>query len=446
MELGLVLVVSTILLAGTFSKIVDAVDQLNADSTSDYLKEFQGSVNRYIEDNAQALKSGNAVSGFAVPLQPTVAQLKATNNYLDASFGNTSALGLSFAVQLAKQGTCPGGTDCVITGTIYSTTGYKDVGGQVRTDVLAKAFNGLGPDGAMSYAEAPTLLRFPGPSGTTIANPAGNVAGVLAIRVGNGSGLTGMLSPYYRLDGTKKLTGAMDANQNDIGGVRNLNVTGTTSVTDVLVSGDTRLLAVATPDASCTADGSIRRNSSGTGVVICAGNKWWTVGSGVDAIGEGVACSAPGKIGSNTTGASFICNGSVWSTVNTTATLNSACAPDGRLAMTLTKEQLVCKNGTYVKLLNLLNKSIEMSRVLVTDGTTVNKPACDAGGTQAYSFQVTQTVVDVSVTPPRQAMYVAAVDNGTSWTVKIKVKDNTGAEFTANNYSVSAVMKLECAY
>jgi hypothetical protein len=114
--------------------------------------------------------------------------------------------------------------------------------------------------------------------------------------------------------------------------------------------------------------------------------------------------------------------------------------------MTIAKEQLVCKNGTYVKLLSLLNKRVEVSRVLVTDGSTVPKPSCDAGGTEAYSFQLTQTVVDVSVTPPRQAMYVAAFDNGTSWTVKIKVKDSTGAEFTANNYSVSAVMKVECGY
>jgi hypothetical protein len=76
----------------------------------------------------------------------------------------------------------------------------------------------------------------------------------------------------------------------------------------------------------------------------------------------------------------------------------------------------------------------------------VAKPACETGGTGSYSFHLTQTVVDVSVTPPRQAMYIAATDNGPSWGVRIKVKDNTGGEVTANNYSVSAVMKLECAY
>ncbi|UTY55857.1 type II secretion system protein [Massilia sp. erpn] len=439
MELGLVLVISTILLAGTFSKIIDAVDQLNAESTGDYLKEFQGGLNRYIEDNVQALKNGDAVTGFTVPLQPTLTQLKTTGNYLDASFGNTSALGLSFVVQLNKQGSCPGGTDCVITGTIYSTSGYKDLSGQARIDVLAKAFSGLGPDGAMSYADAPAQLRFQG--GQTLANPAGNIAGVLAIRVGNGSGLTGLLNPYYRLDGSKKLNGAMDANNNDIKNV------GSLQATNVNVNAALGMLgAGAAPGAACGADPIVRKTASGNAMVICSGGIWQLIGSVVTGIGEGVACSSPGQLGSNATGVSFVCNGAVWSSVNTSAALNGACAPDGRLATTVTKEQLVCKNGSYVKLMNLLNKSVEVSRQLVTDGTTVNKPACDAGGTAAYSFQLTQTVVDVSVTPPRQAMYVAATDVGPSWTIKIKVKDNTGAEVSANTYSVSAVMKVECAY
>jgi hypothetical protein len=444
MELGLVLVISTILLAGTFSKIVDAVDQLNADSTAQYLKEFQGGVNRYIEENSLALKSGNAIAGFTVPLQPSVAQLKATGNYLDASFGNIAALGLPFAVQLATHGACPGGADCVITGNIYSTAGYKDASGQVRTDVLAKAFTTIGPDGAMSYSEAPSLLRYQG--GQTVANPAGNTAGVLAIRVGNGSGLSALLSPYYRLDGSKKLTGAMDANNNNVNNVGILQAA-TVSAQTVNVSGALGMMgAGATPGGACGSDPIVRKTTSGNAMVICSGGTWQQIGSVVSGIGEGVGCSSPGQLGSNATGVSFICNGSTWSTVNTTATLNSACAPDGRLAMTVNKEQLVCKNGSYVKLMNLLNKSVEVSRVLVTDGSTVNKPACDAGGTAAYSFQLTQTVVDVSVTPPRQAMYVAAGDNGATWGVKIKVKDNTGTEFTANNYSVSAVMKVECAY
>lgn len=447
-ELGLVLVVSTILLAGQFSRIVEAVDHANADSTALYLREVQGAVNRYIEENAQALKVGNAVTGFVDPTKPTITELKnSTSHYLDARVATTTALGLQFNVSLARDPSCftdATSAACVISGSAYSTTGYKEQSGQVRTDVLANALADLGQDGAMAYAETPSLLTFPG--GTTMANPAGNVAGVLAIRVGNGSGLTSLLSPYYRLDGSKPLTGNMNAANYDINGVKNLTATGQATLSTLEVTGNTILDLASAPGTACATNNSIQRNTSGTGLVVCSSGTWQQVGNVVPGIGEGVACASPGQLGSNSTGISFICNGSVWSSVNTTAALNSACAPDGKLAMAVDRVQLVCKNGTYVKLLNLLNKNIEVSRVLVTDGSTVNKPGCDAGGTAAYSFQLTQTVVDVAVTPPRQAMYVAAVDGGTTWSVKIKVKDNTGAEFTANSYSISAVMKLECSY
>lgn len=444
MELGLVLVISTVLLAGTFSKIVAAVDDLNAASTAEYLKEFQGSVNRYIEENSQALKSGNVITGFSVPLQPSIAQLKATGNYLDTSFSSMSALGLSFAVKLATQGACPGGPDCVITGTVYSTVGYKDASGQVHIDVLAKAYSMLGPDGAMSYPEAPSLLRYQG--GQTVTNPAGNISGALAIRVGNGSGLSSLLSPYYRLDGSKKLTGAMDANNNDVNNIRSLQAE-TINAKTVNVSGALGMMgAGATPGEACGTEPIVRKTTAGTAMAICSGGTWQQIGSVVSGIGEGVTCSSLGQLGSNAAGVSYICNGSIWSSLNNSASLNSSCAPDGRLAVTVSKEQLICKKGSYVRLMNLLNKSVEISRVLVTDGAVVSKPSCEAGGIAAYSFHITQTVVDVSVTPPRQAMFINTTDNGNSWSIKIKVKDHTSTEFSANSYSVSAVMKLECSY
>jgi type II secretory pathway pseudopilin PulG len=447
-ELGLVLIVSTILLAGQFSRIVEAIDTSNANSTALYLNEVQGAVNRYIEENLQALKIGNSVVGFAYPTRPSITELKSSPaHYLDARVAATTALGLQFNVALTQDPACAGdptNVGCVIAGVVYSTSGYREQGGQIRTDVLASALTTLGQDGAMSYAEAPGLLRFQG--GATMANPAGNTAGVLAIRVGNGSGLTGLLNPYYRLDGTKPLSGNMNAANNDINGIKNLQVAGQAAIATLEVTGNTKLDSSSTPGTACLTDGSMQRNTNGTGLVVCSSGTWQQVGNVVAGIGEGVPCSMPGQLGSNATGISFICNGSVWSSVNTTAALNGVCAPDGKMAMTVTRDQLVCKNGSYVRLLNLLNKSVEVSRVLVTDGSTVNKPSCDAGGTAAYSFQLTQTVVDVAVTPPRQAMYVAATDNVTSWGVKIKVKDNTGAEFTANTYSISAVMKLECAY
>jgi len=448
-ELGLVLVVSTILLAGQFSKIMDLVDQMNADSTAGYLKEVQGGVNRYIEENLLALKTGNALgAAFPAPLQPTIAQLQNTAfKYVDARLGTTTALDLPISVVLTRDPKCSTNADdpaCVISGVAYSTAAYRPAG-VLRSDVLAKAVSAMGKDGAMSYAESPTLLRFQG--GGTMANPVANTAGILAIRVGNFSGLTALLSPYYRLDGSKKLTGPMDANGQNINNVRDLTVSGTATATNVVVQDNVQFAASGTPGSFCTAAGATRQNANGIGLVLCSGNRWQPVGNVVAGIADGQPCSLAGQLGSATSSAGFVCNGSYWMSLNTTAAANDLCAPDGRMATAIGgREALICSNGRYVRLAKRLSRRSEIARQLVSDTTNVLKPACETGGTASYSFELTQTVVDVSVNPPRQAMYIAADDMGTSWRIKIKVRDNSGGEQSANAYSVTAVMKTECAY
>jgi type II secretory pathway pseudopilin PulG len=448
LELALALAISTILLTSQFSQITRAIDEGNATATGEYMVELQDAVNRYVQTNVIALKNGTTVSGFNTALKPTVAELL-TAGILPVGFSTTSPLQLSFVNTLTRSAICsttPSDPNCVITGITYSTGGYKDLSGQIRSDILSVAVAKIGVDGSMSMQETPNLLTSMG--GATQPNPAGSAAGVLAIRTGSGSGLLALLSQYYKLDGSSALTGAMNANNNDVTGVKNLIGNGNTQTTNLTVLGDTTLSgAGGTPGTACSVDQSVRRNSNGTGLVLCSAGAWQLVGNVVTGIADGGACSSAGMVGSNSTGVSFVCNGSYWSTLNVTANPGDACAPAGRMATSIgTREQLVCKNGAYVKLVNLIAKSIEVSRQLVSDGTTVNKPACDVGGTAAYSFQMSQTVVDVSVTPPRQAMYIAATDNGPSWTVAVKLKDSTGAVFSANAYSITAVMKLECSY
>ena len=445
LELALVLAIATIMLSGQVAQIVRAIDEGDAVSTAKYLQRLQGGINEYHQTNDVALKTAGAtITGFANTLRPTIPELVAAG-YLEAGFPVRSPLGLTFQNVLTRTGTCPGGADCRVAGFSTSTGSYRDGEGQLRMDILTSAVTYIGLDAGMSLPESPALLTSVG--GATVANPAGSVAGTLAIRIGAGSGLLPLLTQYYKLDGSRPLAGAMNANTNDINAVRNLQVTGRTTTADVTVESDVTLMASADPGTACTADRAIRRNISGQGLVICSGGTYIAVGSAVAGVADGVACSTPGQLGTNATGAGFVCNGSYWSSVNSTANAGDTCAPSGKMATSIaTREQLVCRNGRYVKLANLLSRQVEISRTLVTDGAVVPKPACDVGGTPSYSFHVTQTVVDVSVVPPRQAMYIAAVDNPTAWSVKIKVKDNTGTEFTANNYSISAVMKLECAY
>ncbi|KFC72652.1 hypothetical protein [Massilia sp. LC238] len=449
LELALVLAVSTILLTGQISQIINAVDEGNAISTAKYLQVLQGGVNKYHQDNDVALKTvGATITGFANPLQPTVAELLA-RGYLEAGFPARSPLGLAFQSRLTRSGTCPSGPDCRVSGFATSTAPYRDGEGRLRLDLLTSAVTYIGLDAGMSLPESPALLTTVG--GATVANPAGAVAGTLAIRIGHGSGLLPLLTQYYKLDGSRPLAGAMNANSNDINAVRNLQVTNTTTTATANITGDTIMSGVGgTPGAPCNTPMAVRRNANATGLVICSGGAYHLIGNVIAGIADGAPCAVAGQLGSNATGSGFVCNGSYWTSVNTTASAGDTCAPAGRMATAVSnREQLVCSNGRYVRLANMLSRQVEMSRVLVTDGSTVAKPACETGGTGSYSFHLTQTVVDVSVTPPRQAMYIAATDNApgsNTWSVRIKVKDNTGAEVTANNYSISAVMKLECAY
>lgn len=449
LELALVLAVSTILLTGQISQIINAVDEGNAISTAKYLQVLQGGVNKYHQDNDVALKTvGATITGFANPLQPTVAELLA-RGYLEAGFPARSPLGLAFQNRLTRSGTCPSGPDCRVSGFATSTAPYRDGEGRLRLDLLTSAVTYIGLDAGMSLPESPALLTTVG--GATVANPAGAVAGTLAIRIGHGSGLLPLLAQYYKLDGSRPLAGTMNANSNDINNVRNLDVQNRIATQNLRVSGTINLTAVGVaPGIACGPDPIVHKAASGNGLVICSGGIWQLVGTAVTGIADGQACSTAGQFGTNSTGSGFVCNGSYWASVNTTASVGDACAPSGRTATAVNnREQLVCSNGRFVRLANMLSRQVEMSRVLVTDGSTVAKPACETGGTGSYSFHLTQTVVDVSVTPPRQAMYIAATDNApgsNTWSVRIKVKDNTGAEVTANNYSISAVMKLECAY
>ena len=445
LELALVLAIATIMLSGQINQIITAVDEGNALSTAKYMQRLQGGVNEYHQANNVALKTAGAtITSFANPLQPTIPEL-VTGGYLEAGFPVRSPLGFAFQNTLARTGTCPGGADCRVSGFATSTAPYRDGDGQLRIDILTSAVTYIGLDAGMSLPESPALLTSVG--GATVANPAGAVAGTLAIRIGHGSGLLPLLTQYYKLDGSKPLAGAMNANGNNINGVRDLEASRLVKSLNVEVTGDVQFQASGVPGTTCTLDGSTRKNANGTGLVICSGGSWQLVGNVVAGIGDGQPCTAAGQLGSNTTGAGFVCNGSYWSTVNTTANANDICSTAGRTATSIaTREQLVCRNGRYMKLSNLLSRQVEMMRILVKDGDTFAKPACETGGAASYSFYLTQTVVDVAVTPPRQAMYIAAVDDITKWTVKIKVKDNTGAEVTANNYSITAVMKLECAY
>lgn len=269
-ELALTLAIGTILAASQVAQINQAVDSAKSVATGQYMTAQQAGVNAYVMDQMPALSISNPIPGFANPLTPTVAELVA-KGYLQQGFSTTSPLGLSFNNKLTLSN-CPGST-CTVTGYAYSTTAYKDGSGAVRSDILVDAISKVGADGGMSYTSSPALLNgFGGSWGTAaspVANPAGNVAGIAAIRIGTTSGTAGLLSQFYKLDGSRQLTGTMDANSNDIANAKNITAQGSLTGGTVNSIGALTAGTITTPGVLNAAAGRvIAWNQLGEGGVL----------------------------------------------------------------------------------------------------------------------------------------------------------------------------------
>lgn len=450
-ELALALVVSTMLLTSQVSQINEAVETSLATATGQYMVEQQSGLNKYQIDNLASLQSGSAIPGFPVPLKPTTSQL-ITEGYLPAGFSLTSPLGLTFVHEFKLSGTCPG-TNCLVSGLSHSTTGYTDIGGAVRNDLLGIAVAKIGIDGSQSFAgSGGAMSGYAGGYSYPAAN-FGTVVGALGIRIGDNSGINSLLNQFYKLDGSRPLQGTMNANNNDIINIKDITSTGTSTLNDTIINGSLLLAGAAAPGTACVAGdaGKLKKKSSGDGLVICNNNVWTRVGDAVSGISPGGACAANNMLGTDPTGIAYVCNGNFWASLSNFANLGDACAPAGRSATSATtNEQLICKNGQYIKMSSMLAKNVQVGpHIAVQDGTIVPKPTCDIGGTPNYSLALTQSAVDVSIAPPFQSTYVAAQNNGASWTVLLKLKKSAadgGAEVSGSTYGLSALMTLECSY
>jgi hypothetical protein len=432
-ELLLSLAIAGFLIIGQTTEIQKITDKNRAVATAQYMTQLQAGINSCIN---QGFIDGNTpAANYWTELQQTrpSPQVKCLND----SFSQKSPIGLTFTFTLAPAG-CKADT---CTGHAYSTSPLVDFSGNPRTDVLAKIISNIGVDGGMSYAADGTRVIGYGNSYNE-PNPAGNVKGTVTIKIGANSGLLALLSEYYRLDGTRKLTGDMDVNNHDI---KNINNIDTNTITFDQVDG------IGTPGAACVRNTAVAQNSNGNGLVICRGNIWQRVGDATTGIAVGGGCTTKGLTGTDAVGTGFICNGIFWVENKIFSSAGSACAIVGQTAQNTTSgEELICRNvaglNKYIKLSNLLAKNIEMSRVLVQDGSTVPKPTCEDGGVPAFTIVMMHSVVDVANIPPKQGFYQNATDAGANWSVQIRLTDNNGGNFSANTYGVQAIFKSECVY
>lgn len=203
-----------------------AAERTIAITTGQYLNGLQGGVNKYIATNGDVLAgrsagpitnpSGGTIT-IANPLAPTVAELQ-QNGFLPLGFTTNNPGKLTLAVSI-QPSNCPG-VGCTLPATI-TTSQYRDLQGNVRNDLAAYVMQAAGLDGGQALPGNPS--NFTGVSGSWSLPNAGGGSGAIAMRAG--SLTTGYVDtlPFYKLDGSRKLTGTMQANGQNIAGAGNIS-------------------------------------------------------------------------------------------------------------------------------------------------------------------------------------------------------------------------------
>lgn len=398
---------------------------------------IQDGVNKFINDNRLLFitTASPAIEGFATPLEPTLLELQASpaaNPYLPAGYNIANQLGMTYTVTLSRLPTgCTPSVNCTdVTGMVSTTAALVDpTTGTADTARVGNLAKKIGLDAAFSAVGSGTLLG--GAAGDwTETNPRGNVPGILAMRVGYGSVSYNNLDFLLPRDGSRPMTGNLAMGGNNITGLANLNATGNLATTAGNIT---------------TTTGNVVTTSGSLTATNGAVNADFLV---PDAQVVGNACASNGAVASNATGVVLVCRDGFWRVSSgNVAVAGGVCSPNGSLATsTATEEALICRGGLYMSLENAVGKYVEISRQSVTDGSVVTKPTCDVGGTATFRFGMVQTAVDVSTTPPKQVTLLTATSGASSWTVSYKLKTDDGTLSSANSYSLSAIMYLECKY
>jgi hypothetical protein len=241
------------------------IDDALATGTGQYMSNVASAVNTYVFDNMTVLaaspngpttiNAGSVSATVASPLHPTVQDL-INLKLLPIGFSDTSPLGLSFRVDLVPTNCSAGLTNCTIPGAMYSTTAYRDASGNVRTDQMATVVAAAGVDAGVSYAESPAVITGMAASWSAPNPLSGGNAGVLMMRVGNTSLLAQSMNQFYKRDGSLNLTGPMDANNQAMNAVGNLQSNGAVSANGTVTGGALR----------SSGDASVAGNASANGV------------------------------------------------------------------------------------------------------------------------------------------------------------------------------------
>lgn len=216
---------------------------------ADLLSSYSAGLDQYMTTYFSSIVGAGAVAGVADKMAPTIDELKALN-LVSASVSSTPLIGGVYQSSV----TC-NPAPCVATsklgGLVWTSIAVVNPStGNVDGAALNAAMAKIGGDAGASEIATPALLTWG--SGGTSANPAGAVAGILAIRSGDGSA---QFNQFLRRDGSLPMTG-------------NLNMGGT-QLTN---------LGTQVVNNACATNGALASDATGK-VLSCVAGAWKNQGS-----------------------------------------------------------------------------------------------------------------------------------------------------------------------
>jgi hypothetical protein len=214
LELAIVAIITTFMIASQINDVKNKAVEAQFSAQGDLMNTLKGAVSTYIANNYSSLVNGTGVAFVANAYAPTIAELQnPAVSTLPSGFNSNSLLGPSYVIKIEKSPAACTPPACDITGMAYLNGPVIDsANGRVDVARLGVALSQIGGDGAMSDSMDPSSVRGIG-GAFTLANPAGSIAGVLAVRTGYGSSA---FSQFLRRDGSLPMTGALDMGTKDI--------------------------------------------------------------------------------------------------------------------------------------------------------------------------------------------------------------------------------------
>jgi hypothetical protein len=213
--------------AGLWQKRQEMLSQQMA-AQGDVLADIGNSINgKYLSIYYSNLVNGTSIPGVANVYAPTMTELEAIN-VVPAGYSTTSAYGMPYVISLSKTPDDCVAPNCDIAGMVYIAGAITDpsTGSALPLDDGAVA---IGGDGGYSDLVTPATISGPD-GGWTQPNPMGNLASVLAMRVGYGS--SGW-SAYVRRDGSLPMEGHLNFKGTD-GTLHNIDNAATVNAQNVV--------------------------------------------------------------------------------------------------------------------------------------------------------------------------------------------------------------------